>query len=340
MGQLSRYHVSAPNSFALLRYLFAFCIFCNHACIASGNDIFLCESSVFVWGFFLISGLLTFNSYIKTPDLKSFVARRIRRILPAYLAVVLMGFIAGMFLTSLPFSEFLHNAQTWKYLGANAVFLNYLQPTLPGVFEGNVLPFVNASLWTMKVEIMFYVSVPIVYWLINRYGRNKVIISIILLSILYDVLTAELYNYTGNPVYAKLNHQVFGMFAYFYAPVLLLFNKEKIRKHIVSLLVLSIPLLLCAYSNEWVKRLSPFTLSIVLVAFAYGVKKLHFSYGWKDVSYEFYLLHFPVLQVFLAINPSISLPVLLVMSLTFTLVLAMALNKVLAIWISWKSVVF
>lgn len=297
-------------------------------CIASGNDIFLCESPVFVWGFFVISGLLTFNSYIKTPDLRLFVGKRIRRILPAYLTVVLMGFIAGLFLTSLPLSEFLHNAQTWKYLGANAVFLNYLQPTLPGVFEGNVLPFVNASLWTMKVEIMFYISVPIVYWLINRFGRNKVVISIVLLSILYDVLTAELYNYTGNPIYAKLNHQVFGMFAYFYAPVLLLFNKEKIRKYIIPLLVLSIPLLLCAYSNEWAKRFSPFTLSIVLVAFAYGVKKLHFSYGWKDVSYEFYLLHFPILQIFLAIFPGISLSVLFITSLTSTLVLAVALNKV------------
>ena len=299
-------------------------------CIASGNDIFLCESPVFVWGVFVISGLLTFNSYIKTPDLRLFVGKRIRRILPAYLTVVLMGFIAGLFLTSLPLSEFLHNPQTWKYLGANAVFLNYLQPTLPGVFEGNVLPFVNASLWTMKVEIMFYVSVPIVYWLINRFGKNRVLIIIVALSILYDIGTAELYSNTGNPIYARLNHQVFGMFAYFYMPVLLLFNKEKIRKHIVSLLVLSIPLLLCAYSNEWVKRLSPFTLSIVLVAFAYGVRKLHFSYGWKDVSYEFYLLHFPVLQIFIAIFPGISLPVLLVMSLTCTLFLAMALNKVLA----------
>ena len=175
---------------------------------------------------------------------------------------------------------------------------------------------------------MFYISVPIVYWLINRFGRNKVVISIVLLSILYDVLTAELYNYTGNPVYAKLNHQVFGMFAYFYMPVLLLFNKEKIRKHIIPLLVLSIPLLLCAYSNEWAKHFSPFTLSIVLVAFAYGVKKLHFSYGWKDVSYEFYLLHFPILQIFLAIFPGISLFVLFITSLTSTLVLAVALNKV------------
>ena len=320
MEQLSRYHVSAPNCFTLVRYIFAFCIFCNHLCIASGNDIFLCESPVFVWGFFVISGLLTFNSYIKTPDLRLFVGKRIRRILPAYLTVVLMGFISGLLLTTLSLNDFLRNPQTWKYLGANAVFLNYLQPTLPGVFEGNVLPFVNASLWTMKVEIMFYISVPIVYWLINRFGRNKVVISIVLLSILYDVLTAELYNYTGNPVYAKLNHQVFGMFAYFYMPVLLLFNKEKIRKYIIPLLVLSIPLLLCAYSNEWAKRISPFTLSIVLVAFAYGLKKLHFSYGWKDVSYEFYLLHFPILQIFLAIFPGISLSVLFITSLTSTLV--------------------
>ena len=328
MEQLGHYHVSVPNCFTLVRYLFAFCIFCNHMCIASGSDVFLCESPVFVWGFFVISGLLTFNSYIRTPDLKLFVGKRIRRIFPAYMAVLLLGFVAGMCLTNLSLDAFLGNSQTWKYLGANAVFLNYLQPTLPGVFEENVLPFVNASLWTMKVEIMFYVTVPVVYGLIRRFGKNKVLVSVVALSILYDVLTAELYNYTGNVIYTKLNHQIFSMLAYFYAPVLLLFNKEAVKRFILPLLLISTPLLLCAYSNEWIRQLSPLTLSVVLVSFAYGVKKLNFVYGWKDVSYEFYLLHFPILQIFLAIFPGISLSVLFITSLTSTLVLAVALNKV------------
>ena len=34
MEQLSRYHVSAPNCFTLIRYIFAFCIFCFfHQCL-------------------------------------------------------------------------------------------------------------------------------------------------------------------------------------------------------------------------------------------------------------------------------------------------------------------
>ena len=330
MEQLGHYHVSVPNCFTLVRYLFAFCIFCNHMCVASGSDVFLCESPVFVWGFFVISGLLTFNSYIRTPDFKLFVSKRVRRILPAYLSVVLLGFIAGMFLTTLPLSEFLHNAQTWKYLGANAIFLNYLQPTLPGVFEENVLPFVNASLWTMKVEIMFYGTVPVVYALIRRFGKNKVLVSVVGLSILYDVLTAEFYSCTGNVIYAKLNHQIFSMLAYFYAPVLLLFNKEKVKRFILPLLLISTPLLLCAYSNEWIRRLTPLTLSVVLVAFAYGVKKLNFAYGWKDVSYEFYLLHFPVLQVVLSLMPGIPLPVLFVVALVITGITTVVLNRVLS----------
>lgn len=329
MEHLSRYHVSAPNSFTLLRYLFAFCIFCNHMCIASGNDIFLCESPVFVWGFFIISGLLTFNSFIRTPDLRLFVGKRIRRILPAYLTVVLMGFISGLLLTTLPLNDFLRNPQTWKYLGANAVFLNYLQPTLPGVFEENVTPFVNASLWTMKVEIMYYVSVPIVYWLINRFGKNRVLIVIVALSILYDIGTAELYSHTGNPIYARLNHQVFGMFAYFYTPVLLLFNRERISRYALLLLVLCIPMLLCVYTYTWAAYFSPISYSIILVTFAYGVKKLHFACKWKDISYEFYLVHFPVLQVILSLCSATSLTMLFAVSLAVTVTIAYTLNKIL-----------
>ena len=296
-------------------------------CIASGNDIFLCESPVFVWGFFVISGLLTFNSYIKTPDLRLFVGKRIRRILPAYLTVVLMGFISGLLLTTLPLNDFLHNPQTWKYLGANAVFLNYLQPTLPGVFEENVIPFVNASLWTMKVEIMFYISVPIVYWLINRFGKNKVLLPVVLLSILYNVITAELYAHTQLPLFSSLNHQIFGVLSFFYAPVLILLNSDWIRKYIVPLLSVSLVLHLLSHFDKNFNYVDALPYSLFLLAFVYGVKPLLSTYRWKDYSYEFYLFRFPIMQTVVFCFPQIEVWQLFLASLPISILTAYIVNS-------------
>ena len=236
MPDLLSYHVSQRNCFTLIRYIFAFCIFCNHLCFTTGNPIFLVNGGFFVTGFFIISGFLTFNNYIKTPDVRVFTLKRVRRICPAYMLAVLSCFVLGMVLTTHSLGDFLSNPQTWKYLGANICFLNYLQPTLPGVFEQNVLHAMNASLWTMKVEIMFYVTVPVVHWLIRRFGKNKVLLVIVSLSILYNVVTAELYAYTGNPLFSSLNHQIFGVLSFFYAPVLILVNREWITKHLRPLL--------------------------------------------------------------------------------------------------------
>ena len=296
-------------------------------CIASGNDIFLCESPVFVWGCFVISGLLTFNSYIKTPDLRLFVDKRIRRILPAYLTVVLMGFISGLLLTTLPLNDFLHNPQTWKYLGANAVFLNYLQPTLPGVFEENVIPFVNASLWTMKVEIMFYISVPIVYWLINRFGKNKVLLPVVLLSILYNVITAEFYAHTQLPLFSSLNHQIFGVLSFFYAPVLILLNSDWIRKYIVPLLSVSLVLHLLSHFDKNFNYVDALPYSLLLLAFVYGVKPLLSTYRWKDYSYEFYLFRFPIMQTVVFCFPQIEVWQLFLASLPISVFTAYIVNS-------------
>ena len=157
--------IGADNCFTLLRYAFALAIFCNHLCYSTGRPIFLCYGGVFVQGFFVISGFLTMNSYVRKDDWRDFALRRMRRILPGYVTAVLLCFLVGIVFTTLPLSEFFSNIATWRYLCANLVFMNFLQPTLPGVFDDHAMQAINSSLWTMKIEVLFYLSVPFVTWL-------------------------------------------------------------------------------------------------------------------------------------------------------------------------------
>ena len=337
MPDLLSYHVSQRNCFTLIRYIFAFCIFCNHLCFTTGNPIFLVNGGFFVTGFFIISGFLTFNNYIKTPDVRVFALKRVRRICPAYMLAVLSCFVLGMVLTTHSLGDFLSNPQKWKYLGANISFLNYLQPTLPGVFEQNVLHAMNASLWTMKVEIMFYVTVPVVHWLIRRFGKNKVLLVIVSLSILYNVVTAELYAYTGNPLFSSLNHQIFGVLSFFYAPVLILVNREWITKHLRPLFAMSLLLHLLSHWYQRFGYVDALPYSLLLLAFAYGMKPLLSTFKWKDYSYEFYLFRFPIMQVVVYLYPHIQIWQLFLISLPISILVAFAVNKLVKRMVGNKS---
>lgn len=316
------------NCFTLLRYLFALGIFCNHLCDVTKSEHFLWNSSLYVQGFFIISGFLTFNSFKNYSNLKVFILKRIRRIIPAYVITILLGFAIGMMVTQLPISEFLNDSTSWKYLGANLVFLNNLQPTLPGVFESNHLPFINAALWTMKIEIAFYCTVPIVFYLIKKIGSNRTLINLIIFSLLYYVVTDVLYAFTQNSIYNILNHQLPGMLCFFYTPVLFLYNPEQTKKAENWLYITSFLLFICSFYLNGLQYLAPVYLSILFVFTAYRAEKYIHAFHWKDFTYEFYLLHFLVLQTLQHFQISESLLAILALSFVCTATLAVGLHYI------------
>lgn len=109
--------------------------------------------------------------------------RRIKRIVPAYFTVILLCAVLLWPLSKLSFSGYFLDAQFWRYLAANLSFQNYIEPCLPNVFENNLICAVNGSLWTIKVEEGFYLSVPIFYWLIKAKKINFWMLSIAVVTL-------------------------------------------------------------------------------------------------------------------------------------------------------------
>ncbi len=164
----------AKNNFDLLRLLFAATVCLVHAYVLSGFQQLgiianVLSSAVAVKSFFVVSGFLIFMSFEHSSSFAAYARKRIRRIYPALFHgdhALRVGLVA---VSSKNITEYFSFAWV-KYVAANLAFLNFWQPTLPGVFDSNMLPDVNGALWTLKIEIMFYLAVPLFVFLFRRFS--------------------------------------------------------------------------------------------------------------------------------------------------------------------------
>ncbi len=110
--------------------------------------------------FFVISGYLITQSFVKSQDVYRFAMARMLRIVPALLVVlVVLAFVAGPLLSILPATAYFAAAQTYRFVLLNVSFLG-TTGELPGVFAHNPFPnTVNGSLWTLHYEVECYLLV-------------------------------------------------------------------------------------------------------------------------------------------------------------------------------------
>ena len=275
-----------------------------------------------------MSGFLIFYSYIKNPNLKNYIRKRTKRILPPYLLVVILCFIIGSFITNLRITEYLQSGESYSYLINNILFLNFLQPTLPGVFENNPIQAVNGSLWTMKVEIMFYISVPIVFYLLKKYNKLWVMIGIFVFSILYEQCFTYLFEKTNNELYFFIRKQIGSQFIYFYSGTFILLYFQYFRKYLKYLFPLAIAICIFEDANIILFYLEPIATSIIIIGFAYNFKYLNFIRKYDNITYGIYLYHFPIIQIIIQFNIAKEYPLIaFLLSLIITIITAI---------LSWK----
>ncbi|RKP54694.1 acyltransferase [Pararobbsia silviterrae] len=106
--------------------------------------------------FFVISGYLITQSWIRDPHLFRFLVRRWLRIWPA-LAVVtcIAACVVGPYVSTLGFKDYYSSPQFQGFF--KSLRLTTVAFELPGVFENNPFPrAVNGSLWTIPLEVRWY----------------------------------------------------------------------------------------------------------------------------------------------------------------------------------------
>jgi len=302
------------NNLDCLRLILASIVALFHVSALTGIPAFAPLGKYFsphfaVNSFFVISGLLIYRSYMQSSSTGSYMEKRVRRIYPAYFMVIVLAAISLWPLSTLPVSQYF-GAGFWKYLGANLVFLNFLAPSLPGVFASNILPAVNGALWTLKIEVAFYLSVPLMHYFCIRFGTRIIMGAIFCFSCFWKygfALLARIYHPHGifsldpsRSLFSQLEMQFPSQLVYFSAGILLLLYFDNLKLHFRSIFLITS----CVYLIDHFftgGALDVLWISGIVFVFGFWRHFGNFSkYG--DFSYGTYIVHWPILQIMVALG--------------------------------------
>lgn len=112
-----------------------------------------------VFAFFIISGFLIAASYGRSSSRRRFLAARTLRLFPGLIvSLLLVAFVMGPFVTTLPVGQYLTDPATFTFIAHNTMLITP-QYTLPGVFTDNPYPTVEGSIWTLVHEVACYVGI-------------------------------------------------------------------------------------------------------------------------------------------------------------------------------------
>lgn len=296
------------NAFCLIRYFFALSIFLYHFSVLTDAGTNLPVSGDWLVAvFFTMSGFLIFKSLQRGGGTRAYAKRRFWHIYPPYACCILLCTALGACFSSLSFHEFFHNAQTWKYIFSNLAFLNFLQPTLPGVFADNNLQTVNGSLWFMKVEVIFYISAPVLFYIYKRFNKHKTSICVYIMLITLCATTAHILQRAGLGSLAPIENTLRGLLQIFCGVVAFQYIAY-IKRHIIKVLLFSAAIYAVANSCPQLYAISSPAFTLIIVCLAYLPELLperisaclKYITSIPDITYGIYLYHFPVIQAVIA----------------------------------------
>ncbi|MEO6722068.1 MAG: acyltransferase [Ferruginibacter sp.] len=317
-------NLSRENNFDLIRLFAALQVVfwhsTEHLHFQEGSSNSLTSFLQFFPGvtiFFTISGFLIYSSFDKNKDLKIYLRNRFLRIYPA-LWVCLMFTI--ILLSAFGFINSL-NVLSSKFIFWIISQSSFLQFYTPDFFRdfGNGSP--NGSLWTIPVEVSFYIFIIFIFWLVRKIKlpQNYIICSLMITSYLFNYWYSANFktNETQSNLIKLLGLNLIPYLFYFLLGSLAYVNWERIRKWYEGKGFYWIVFYMAYFFifSIWLKKFSPtywpnlyglvsiIILSQATLALAYSKKKLSRKLlRGNDISYGIYLYHMPIINTILQLG--------------------------------------
>lgn len=265
--------------------------------------------------FFVLSGFLMPRSFGHAPSVFQFYQKRFLRIYVSYFIVVTVVAVAAIGVSSCGIVQYF-SVEWLKYYSLNLLTLNFLKPDLSCLFQDHIFTAVNGSLWSIKVELMFYLCVPLIFWFLNRAAEKKIwyLLVFMALAMCINVGFSAVALYKDSAFWKSMLNQLPAKLCFFVAGWFL-FELSKIRSSALTYglavgLVLGLLAFVFASHNYELVHL-PICVSLVYMFFNIRVASHRSQVVLKllgGVSYALYLIHYPLAQVLIALIKDHVLP--------------------------------
>lgn len=304
------------NNFDLIRLLAAFQVAVFHSMEIMGVKLGEIGSEIVKFTFlfpgvpifFFISGYLISRSFENNHDLLEYTRNRILRLYPGLMVCVGLSFV---FIYASGYMQ-VANASLldWilLYLG-KVSFLQFYNPDFMRAYGDGVL---NGSLWTIAVEIQFYIALPIVFFILMRLSKEKINILLGVTTLLFFIVYLT-FKSVPQSEFGQLYYKLFRVsfipwFFMFMVGVMFQKNFEFFYKHLANRFVIIFPIYcLIAYylafdqGFELGNKIDPvlfLLLAITVFSFAYSMQGLSNKLLKRnDISYGVYIYHMPVVNI-------------------------------------------
>jgi peptidoglycan/LPS O-acetylase OafA/YrhL len=267
------------------------------------GDWHISPGYVALMGFFAMSGYQVHDSWERDRSWWRFGVKRLLRILPPLLIVLLATvFVIGPLFTTWPLHAYWTHPQTWRYLvGTLVLFL--MQHHLPGVFDGNPYPWsVNGSLWTLPMEFVGYLIV-LVVGLVIAAGVTRLVLfgvaaGLLVLNGMFQA-TFEYHGSGGSLLQVPIGSMVSFMVPFAMGMILHTY-RDRIPFRPLAAMILS-GLWLAGHWTPLDRYLLPLMASYSAIVLAHHWPKLlERGAQWAYGSYGMYIWAFPVQQMIIS----------------------------------------
>lgn len=175
------------DNFGIIRLAASIVVVYGHSFPLSGSpSLVLLGNSIealAVKVFFVVSGYLITQSWIFDPNIFRYFLKRALRIFPALIVVVIAtAIVLGPVLTVLSLNNYFQSNLFFQYFSNMYLYPVY---SLPGVFLKNIYPMaVNGSLWSLPVEFLMYIIVPIILQMRSKFIIAGITVMLVCASVI------------------------------------------------------------------------------------------------------------------------------------------------------------
>lgn len=298
---MKSYDLPRQNGFDALRWIAALAIVVSHfSGLTQWQGMPMMPTRQAVQLFFILSGMLTYRSYLANTKPIAFYQRRARRILPAYWGTIVFCLLVGMLFTEMPLRSFVSDAQTGYYLFWNALMLNWLQPALPATFSDHVLPVMDGSLWTMKYEVAFYILLPLMVLLIKKFSPKRRLVTLLiayalLVGLQFSMIVLAYHTHSSS--IALLCKVGASQIVCFLSGIIVWELYPWLQKKVAWLLPATLIVSVMSFVWSPFNIVWPLAFAVLIVYAGTRIPLLKHSRRLPNISYELFLIHFPIVQI-------------------------------------------